>query len=432
MRRQIIVTLLLISLLSIVSFAGNEFDAGITITENDGIITVDIPTSNDPVLEEWEPILYIPYSGKAAKLEIAFGETVFVGTVEDGEVYFSVAKGGTYIIRENCENPDIGHNVHTWVDGKGDCGVCSQTISKEPEQPEFSISTVSVTLYNNLAINYKVDESLFTEFGYSDPYMVFEFNGKETVVDGYTASAGKYVFAFTDIAPNMMGDTVYGTLYATYNGEVVKSKTVGYSIKEYCDAVLENYTGAAYAELRTMLVDLLNYGAASQVFSGYNADTLVNASLSDALKAEGSQQLPELENVLTGGYEKIDNPTVSWTGVGLLLNDSITMRFKIDAADVEGMSLKVSGGGYNWTIDSGKFIATNGGYYVYFNGFNAYQVREHIYVTVYKNGEPVSNTLRYSVESYAQSQQNNTAQPQLAALVDAMMKYGISAYNYIH
>ena len=70
MSKRIIVTLLIVAvMMSFASYAaGDEFDAGITVTESDGVITVDIPTSNDPVLEEWEPILSIPYSGKAAKL----------------------------------------------------------------------------------------------------------------------------------------------------------------------------------------------------------------------------------------------------------------------------------------------------------------------------------------------------------------------------
>lgn len=141
--KKLILAALLAMLLTFTSFAaGDEFDAGLTVTENqDGTITVVIPTSNDPVLEEWEPILSIPYDGKALKLQVTFGDTVLVGTVADGEVSFPVAKGGTYVIAENCENPDIGHLVETWEGDRGTCLVCAQTVDK-PADPDPSAPAI--------------------------------------------------------------------------------------------------------------------------------------------------------------------------------------------------------------------------------------------------------------------------------------------------
>ena len=58
-------------------------------------------------------------------------------------------------------------------------------------------------------------------------------------------------------------------------------------------------------------------------------------------------------------------------------------------------------------------------------------MRNAVYVTVYKNGEAVSNTICYSIESYAYAKQNSTDE-KLNNLLLAMMKYGDSAYSYIH
>ena len=51
-------------------------------------------------------------------------------------------------------------------------------------------------------------------------------------------------------------------------------------------------------------------------------------------------------------------------------------------------------------------------------------------MTVYNGDTAVSNTIRYSIESYAYAQQNST-DANLVELVKAMMKYGDSAKAYI-
>ncbi|MBQ8474640.1 MAG: hypothetical protein IJ499_03145, partial [Clostridia bacterium] len=72
-----------------------------------------------------------------------------------------------------------------------------------------------------------------------------------------------------------------------------------------------------------------------------------------------------------------------------------------------------------------------GEYYVRFDGLNAGQMSENMYVTVYDGEEAVSNTVLYSIESYAYSKQTS-GNESLIALLEAMMKYGHSAYEYIH
>jgi len=56
-----------------------------------------------------------------------------------------------------------------------------------------------------------------------------------------------------------------------------------------------------------------------------------------------------------------------------------------------------------------------------------------VYFTVYRGNTVVSNTVRYSVESYAYAQANK-AEPDasLLALLKVMMKYGDAAYDYVN
>ena len=295
---------------------------------------------------------------------------------------------------------------------------------------ELKFSGASLTLQNNIAVNYKVSKSLFEEGGYENPYVKFVLNGKETIISQYRIVDDKYVFDFTNIAPNQINDTIYATLYATIEGELCSSTIVEYSVASYCYNMLNKYSSDDYAKFRTLLVDLLNYGAAAQVYTKYNVDHLVNSSLTETQAAWETNKAPELTTVFNKAYTVIDNPSVTWAGAGLLLQDSVTMRFKIATNNIENLTVKITNNaGEEWNVSGASFEETNGGYYVFFRGLNAGQMRESLFVTVYKGDIAVSDTVCYSIESYAYSKQNS-ADENLNKLLVAMMKYGDAAYSY--
>ena len=287
----------------------------------------------------------------------------------------------------------------------------------------------SLTLQENLAVNYKIDKALIDEVGYTNPYVVFELGGEETVVKTFTEKDDRYLFSFRNISPNQMNDTIYATLYATYNGELYQSETREYSVAEYCYNTLGKYAADEYAELRTLLVDLLHYGAQSQLYTEHNTENLVNANLTDAQLAWGTSEDVTLTNALDKEYAVIENPLITWKGASLNLKDSVAMKFKFIADSISGLSLKVVGADKEWTINSSRFVLEDGVYSVRFGGLNAGQMNEKVYITMYKNGVPVSNTVCYSIESYAYSKQNSTIE-HLSDLVKAMMRYGDSAKIY--
>ena len=380
---------------------GGSFNAGLQITETDTQITVEVDNSeeNNTVLASQQPKLTIP-CGFANACVMYNGEEI-ESTLADGKITFTVSAGGEY-----------------------------QILSVEGEEPaELKFSGASLTLQHNLAINFKASAELFAEGGYTDPYVEFVWGGKTVTVSDYTVQKGKYVFAFRNIAPNQMNDTITATLWATLDGEAVCSETKTYSIADYCYGMLKDCSGDDYAELRTLLVDILNYGAVSQQYTSYNTANLVNAGLTAEQAAWGTSGDPALTSVLNTNYAVVENPAATWKGAGLALNDSVSVRLKFIAEDVEGLSVKVQSGETTWTIGSDAFIAQDGVYYVYFNGLNAGQMRNTIYLTICDGDTPVSNTVSYSIESYAYEKQNSTI-AYLADLVKAMMRYGDAAYAF--
>lgn len=60
------------------------------------------------------------------------------------------------------------------------------------------------------------------------------------------------------------------------------------SVKEYAYTLLDRYSSDEYSKLRTLLVDLLNYGAMAQKYVGYKTDNLVNSELTAVQKSWGS------------------------------------------------------------------------------------------------------------------------------------------------
>ncbi len=291
-------------------------------------------------------------------------------------------------------------------------------------------TSASVTLTDGISLNFKAPEDIL-DAGAENIKATFTLNGHETVVTDYRVDNGKLVFNFKNISPDMMGDTIVATISADIRGQTYSS-TISYSVLKYCRNLLNNYPGYVNKELRTLLVDLLNYGAASQNYTGHNAGSPANGSLDLYTAAYGTPIDPELNDILNSEYAVIDGATATWKGVALALGDTVAVRFKFEAADIEGLKVKITGDEGNWTIDSSKFVAADAAdtYYVMFNGLNAAQMSLPIYATVYDaNNNAISNTLQYSIESYAASMQGGS-DTALAKLTMAMMKYGNSAKVY--
>ncbi len=308
------------------------------------------------------------------------------------------------------------------------CANCG-LIFDETEIPLLKFSGASVVLQDNLAINYKVNAGLF-ESEFKNPYVKFVIDSKEVIVRDYTVADGKYVFKFADIAPHKLNDTVSATLYAEIDGLEFQGETREYSVATYCYNMLEKCTGDEYLSLRRLLVDLLDYGAQSQIYMNYRTDALVNSALTEEQKRWGTADIRSYRSVQNIAYKDIENSTVEWKGGGLRLEDSVAMRFKISTDSIENLVVQVRDAhGNSWDIPSEQFKETTDGYYVYFDQFNAGQMSEAVYLTIYRDNVAVSDTISYSIESYAYAKRNDSNMA-LVDLVQAMMQYGDSAYAY--
>ncbi len=324
--------------------------------------------------------------------------------------------------------------VHTYDNASdAECNGCD--VTREIYVADLTAAKASLSLQHNLTVNYKVNKELFDR--YDDLYMVFEFRGKTYTVSASTVDAkdsNLRVFKFRNVAANFIGETITYSLRASKDGIAYAGPIKTYSVKNYCYNTLRNYATEEYAEIRTLLVDLLNYGSLSQQFTAYNTDALVNADLTEEQKAWATSSDLNLESATNKEYTKIDNPQVKWTAVGLHLGDAVTIRYKMVADSFEGITfhIQTEDGAKQWTMSSSDIDEKDGVPCLYFSGLNADEMSKPLLITAYEGDKAVSNTLRYSIESYAYSKQDDTTTAYLANLVKAMMKYGNSAYNYTH
>lgn len=354
----------------------------------------------------------------------SFDDVALLRTITYDDIEITNDSNYTAVVLPELYIPKEEYNVIT------DAGEQIEADFDSMEIGTLDFKGASLVLQNSLSINYKVDKALF-EDGYTNPYVVFELNGVQTKVSEYSVVNDRYVFEFANIIPHQMNDTIYATLYATYNGVVYASETREYSVADYCYNMLSKCSGDEYAEFRTLLVDLLNYGAESQKFMDYRTDALVNAHLTEHQRVWGTAENRTLTTVQDTEYAAIENPSVLWKGAGLNLQKSVAMRFKIACDGVEGVTVRVTNDiGEETIITSDQFESTQGGYYVFFDGLNAGQMSDVVYLTVYEGDTAVSHTIRYSIESYAYAKQNGT-DAKLSELVKAMIKYGDSAKAYV-
>ncbi|MCR5459951.1 MAG: InlB B-repeat-containing protein [Acetatifactor sp.] len=307
----------------------------------------------------------------------------------------------------------------------------------------LKIAKKSLTLYDTIAIEFKVEKAA-VDASYRDPYLEVTQNGVGSKLSDYSISADGAYYVFTvRIAPHQLGDAVTAVPHAlNANGEDVTGAEFTYSVAEYCYNMLnkEAYQGAEYAKLRRLLVDILLYGDAAQAYANYKTDALAGSNLTDAQRAMGTDvSVPmNYRSVKEPSYEAAEagNALASIERAALYLEAAVNVQFKFTANDLSNLRVVITDNEACTNVmeeyeASAGLIDGNGLHYVNVSCLNAGQMRKTIYATVMKGSRKVSNTYRYSIESYASAMKGKGGD-KLDNLLDAMMRYGDSAAAYVN
>ncbi len=243
-------------------------------------------------------------------------------------------------------------------------------------------------------------------------------NGRVTTVDG-TLENGTYKFAYTGINPQCMTENIKAELIV--DGNVLDTKAE-YSVKAYADNLAKKnasdlgYTTTQVKALRTLLANMLAYGAEAQKYQGYYTEFLAN-DLSWVNVYLNSFAAPLGVREIEGNTDA--NNKVKALGLNMANVNRIYFKFVVETGSI----VKLNGN----TVDLTELKKDNGAYVLYTDGIKATEFDKVYTITIEKDGNVIS-TVRYNVNAYiAQKYNAGTADN----ITKALYNYGTSAEKYI-
>jgi len=243
------------------------------------------------------------------------------------------------------------------------------------------------------------------------------------IIPGYVANTdGTYTVHSNGIPAKMLSDALFFKVYAKLSdGSYVYSGVYGYHAVAYANTILNS--SASSAKAKSLVVAMLNYGAAAQTNFSYKTDALMNASLTSAQKAlvcayseSMIAAVPSVSStkagsfVMNGGYSDI-HPTVSFEGA-FSINYYFTPKYTPDNGTVTFYYWNLSDFNANSVLKTSnatgsvKMTSTTGVYTNAIEGIAAKAIDEPVFIAaVYTNGGTSYYTpvIGYSLGAYCKN-----------------------------
>mgnify|MGYP002510615359 CR=1 FL=1 len=367
--------------------------------------------------------------------------------IKKGYTTYTCSCGDSYI---DDETAALGHSYGQWTyNGDAEyvssinykngtqtrtCSVCGEEETVEaPNTALLRRRGNALALESSITLTTYITKDIVDY--YDEVYAEFTRNGKtETVyASDKTFKSGSMVyniFDYAGISPQAMGDDIEIKFYGIKDGVKYWGETYTYSVTTYVTSTLSK--SVTSDKLKTMLVDLMYYGEACQIYQNYKTDSLMTNILTDEQKKFKSSNELNLKNIKDSSYATCENRLVRF-GTALRLNNAVEIAIPLNMTNVtlEELTFKVKIGSrnltYTYSDNPENFEKGKDGYwYFYFDGVYANQMSDEVFITAYRGDEQVSYTLKYSVESYAAT----VTDSKLKKVTDAMMRYGNSAKAY--
>ncbi|MCQ2559489.1 MAG: S8 family serine peptidase, partial [Clostridia bacterium] len=242
-----------------------------------------------------------------------------------------------------------------------------------------------------------------------------------------------YVFNYAKIPAKKMGDTIRAVVFAE-NPDLKFGSALTYTLKDYFGKVLAS---AEYEQnLKIFLVDLANYGGAAQTYFNYNTSKLVSDSVKDY-------------QTLSSGTISFTNEDYAYsiTSSGKPINDfklSLGLENKVE------VYVQANSGGYSpedlllqieyydlngvlqtWEIDGAQQNFITG--WAVFDKLSAEQMDDVFRIVIHdRSGQVVSETVTYSITSYAVYTDRHSTDTKLKDLTNKMVQAGRSAARFFN
>ena len=306
-----------------------------------------------------------------------------------------------------------GYTTHT-------CTACGHSyVNSIVPATGFTLAGANTVLGGVLDMNFFIKPS---DLNGTDYYAVITLYAEDGVVtttvpyDKWEVRSNYLVVTQKGLAARQMADKMEVVIY---NGDGSQASFMWTdSIRGYVMRILEKQN----AETKTMLVDMLNYGAAAQNFFEYNMDDLANNQFSDTQKAYATESVNCVNQQVKGE---------NYFGSTLTLRDRImlTMNFSNINPDMYAIVSFTDhkGVAHETRVEGSSFSKYNSTTYgVVVDELVVADGDQLVTVTVYDAAGNVVASASDSVNSYAARQMGKDA------LYEMVAKFTTSAYAHFH
>ena len=170
---------------------------------------------------------------------------------------------------------------HSYVGGT--CQSCGEAEPSTVVKPTMTVTGTSLSFEDEIFYNiyYTVDDaSSVVEMGlvtFTEKLADGTHENAVDIIPGYVSGGGEYMVHTNGIPAKNMGDAVYFRIYAKLtDGSYVYGDVAGYHAVAYAKSILAKSTNA---NMKALVVAMVNYGAEAQLYFGYNTDSLMNSFL---------------------------------------------------------------------------------------------------------------------------------------------------------
>ena len=302
------------------------------------------------------------------------------------------------------------NDTHGWTEGTR-CTVCGEDVNKPTKIPCLvgTMESWNITLRENIGVNFHlfVNESIredaqisITFYGKTETFAASQFP--------YDEENDVYIVTVDAAAAQMMDDIVLQITDGEGN-TVTKTRT----IRQYADYILDPEND--YDEkTKTVVREMLNYGAKAQTYFEYNEGNPANKDISGV----GTQAVPEnapLDKNISGSTEGI-----TFYGATLVFRNKIALRYYFQPEDINTE--------YTFTVNGVPYMPQKkqGLLYIEIPGITPDRLDEQYPVSVKIAEDQGTLTVSYGPMNYLVNM-NSKGSVELKALVQALYNYHLAA-----
>ena len=281
------------------------------------------------------------------------------------------------------------------------CLTLGLSFSVPAHAEENLIDRYNLTLSNDLSVNFYAKEAVG-----ENAYLTASVEGIAGEKTIYANAGNAYKFTVTDLAPQLMSRKITVKLY---NAAKELKGTNEITLSDYCKTLLDR--GAAgnnmgekeFKALSTLVVDLLNYGAAAQEYKGYEATCntfLTGEAYTGFVGGEYTMPTASAFTATVADEETIAN--VKPTTAKLYLDYNVVARIAFEVKDiaVDGVKALVGGSAVTANVSSAAMEIEGVTTYTASIPLSVLDIEKEVSVTLLSGGKEVGYTVTGSVSGY--------------------------------